>query len=176
MKTALIEDSLDHVSDQAVAASRLVLVPAGSLLVVVRGMILAHSLPVALTAVPVTINQDMKALNPRDPTMTPYLLLLLRAFRAALLGGVQRSTHGTCKLPTEHLLDLAMPVPPVDEQRRIIARDVAATILLERFRDARDHAREGPQSCIGRQRWRGSEVAGEAERIDCLEPLGKALE
>jgi Restriction endonuclease S subunits len=153
MKTELISDSIDHLSDQAVAASRLAVVPAGSLLVVVRGMILAHSLPVAITAVPVTINQDMKALVPRTPAMTPYLLLLMRAFKAAFLKGIQRSTHGTCKMPTDHLLDLALPLPPIYEQKRIIDRVEELSMQIDRFSDARavrDAARHRAlAACVG---------------------------
>lgn len=49
-------------------------VSAGAVLFVVRGMILAHTFPVALTRVPVTINQDMKALELHVPEMGEYLM------------------------------------------------------------------------------------------------------
>jgi type I restriction enzyme S subunit len=135
MKSRAIADSLDHVSESAVAASHLTVVPPGSVLVVVRGMILTHSVPAAITTAPVTINQDMKALVPRDPEIAPYLLLLLEAFEPVLLTGIQRSTHGTGKLPTDVLLDLELPLPPVEQQRQIMDRAAELTGLLAALRD-----------------------------------------
>ena len=64
MKRPVIEDAEDHVSSVALEESSLKAIPPKSILMVVRGMILAHSFPVAVTARTVTINQDMKALVP----------------------------------------------------------------------------------------------------------------
>lgn len=120
MKVAVIEDSRDHVSTAAIAGS-LSLIPPGSLLMVVRGMILAHSFPVAITRVPVTINQDMKALTPFDSSLLPYLMLLCEGMKSEVLGLVDRSTHGTCKLESTRIFGLPIPVPPIAEQARIVA-------------------------------------------------------
>ena len=73
MKRAAIADSEDHVTTAAVAASPITMLPLGTVLVVVRGMILAHSFPVAVTTAPVTINQDMKALFSQHPLSHTYL-------------------------------------------------------------------------------------------------------
>lgn len=88
---------------------------------VVRGMILAHSFPVALTASEVTINQDMKALViPRD--MGPYILLFMQAMKQAFVALVDRSSHGTCKLVSEKLWSSPVWLPPLAEQHRIVAK------------------------------------------------------
>ena len=50
----------------------------------------------ALTERPVTVNQDMKALVPKDARLAEYLLLMLRAMEPRVLAAVERSTHGTC--------------------------------------------------------------------------------
>jgi len=121
MKVPVIEDAQDHVSTVALS-SGLSLIPRGSLLVVVRGMILAHSFPVAETAVPVTINQDMKAFTPIDADVLPFLALVCRGMRPEILALVERSTHGTCKLESAKLFALRIPVPPLAEQARIVAR------------------------------------------------------
>ena len=62
MKREELYDSIDHVTDAAVTDCGLAKIEEGATLVVVRGMILAHSFPVARNKVPVTINQDMKAI------------------------------------------------------------------------------------------------------------------
>jgi type I restriction enzyme, S subunit len=56
MKVDRIEDSEDHITEAALDESATQLLPVGSVLIVVRGMILAHTLPVAVTTGPVTIN------------------------------------------------------------------------------------------------------------------------
>lgn len=121
MKVRVIEDSADHVSEGAPIGS-LSLIPSGSLLMVVRGMILAHSFPVAMTTAPVTINQDMKALTPYGPQLLPFLLLLCEGLKAEVLALVDRSTHGTCKLESHKIFGLQVPLPPLAEQTRIVAR------------------------------------------------------
>lgn len=121
MKRALIADAEDHVSPAAVAGSALKLVPPGSILMVVRGMILAHSFPVALTQAAVTINQDMKALVP-PPEIARYLLLCLQAAKAEIVSLVDRSSHGTCKLVSDKLWAQSIAVPPLAEQERIVVK------------------------------------------------------
>lgn len=121
MKVPTIANAQDHVAPSALAGS-LNLIPPGSLLMVVRGMILAHSFPVAQTIVPVTINQDMKALTPFDSRLLPFLLLLCEGLKPEILSLVERSTHGTCKLESSKIFGVAFPIPPLEEQIRIVAR------------------------------------------------------
>lgn len=142
MKTALITDSQDHIAEQALSESAVKLIPVGSVLMVVRGMILAHSFPTARTAVPVTINQDMKAIVPRKKAITDYLHLLLQASGPRVLGLVERSTHGTCKLPFDLLVDLPLPLPPLPEQHRIVARVDQLNALCDRLESRLAAARD----------------------------------
>jgi type I restriction enzyme S subunit len=121
MKVPYIADAQDHVSDAAVRGS-LSLIPSGSLLMVVRGMILAHSFPVAETLAPVTINQDMKALTPFEPGVLSFLALLCRGMKPEILALIDRSTHGTCKLESPKIFGMSLPLPPLAEQSRIVTR------------------------------------------------------
>jgi len=63
MKTPRIFDSEDHISEKVFDETSLKRIVPGHLLIVVRGMILAHSFPVAINMVDVAINQDMKAIK-----------------------------------------------------------------------------------------------------------------
>ena len=119
MKQAEVSDATDHITDLALSETGLSLVPPGSILIVVRGMILAHSFPTAMVRAPVTINQDMKALRCTDRLDGDYLFWCLNGFADVLINQAQESAHGTKKMETETIKKFVLPVPPVEEQRGI---------------------------------------------------------
>jgi type I restriction enzyme M protein len=120
MKTREIHDSIDHINDAAIVESSAKLLDPGCALVVTRGMILAHTVPVALLRVPAAINQDMKALTPAEDISAEYLCAVLWALNAELVRLVERSTHDTRKLQTPALLAFEVPVPLPEDQARIV--------------------------------------------------------
>jgi type I restriction enzyme, S subunit len=142
MKRPYIDDAEDHISTAAVAGSAAKLVPASSLLIVVRGMILAHSVPVALSTREVTINQDMKALVLASPEMAPFILRACQAARSRILPRVERSSHGTCRLDVDVLRDLPIPLPPLAEQKRIVAKVDQLMALCDALEARRSRQRE----------------------------------
>jgi len=133
MKRDEIADSEDHVTSAALTDSALRLVPIGAVLVVVRGMILAHSFPVALTVREVTINQDMKALLCRGAICPQYLRDFLRAVSRHVVSLADSSAHGTRKLETEILGQLLVCVPPMEEQVKISTHVAVQTAELDRL-------------------------------------------
>lgn len=121
MKQREIVDSEDHITEEGLRGGAAKLHDAGCVVVVVRGMILAHTFPSAILRVPATINQDMKALIPKNGLLPEYLCAVLRALNDDLVGLVERSTHDTRKLLTSALEGFMIPVPPVEEQRRLLS-------------------------------------------------------
>lgn len=112
MKRDEIEDAEDHVSELAIAQTAVQMVPVESVLIVVRGMILARDVPVAITRRPVTINQDMKALVLTDKRLDAlYLFAALKVQAARLLAEVTTAAHGTKKLETPRLASLPVRIP-----------------------------------------------------------------
>jgi type I restriction enzyme, S subunit len=122
MKVASIADAEDHISEAALVESGLQLVPANHILIVVRGMILAHSFPVALTCADVTINQDMKALQCGKRLKAAFLLLVFHGLTSLIVSSADESAHGTKKLGSEVLGRLAIPLPPLAEQDEIVTQ------------------------------------------------------
>jgi type I restriction enzyme S subunit len=113
MKQVELHDAIDHVSDLAMAETNLKLLPRDTVLIVVRGMILAHTVPVCLARVPLTINQDMKGLRPKGGVSAEFLQWALLAQHSELLRLVSTAAHGTRKLDIDALESLRIPVPPL---------------------------------------------------------------
>lgn len=116
MKVPRISDAEDHVSPEALANSALRLLPVDSVLIVVRGMILAHSFPVALTTAPVTINQDMKAVACGNRVTPHFLSWSFIGFAKTFVSFADESAHGTRKLETATLTGFPFLLPPLSEQ------------------------------------------------------------
>jgi len=118
MKVEDISDSIDKLTQEALAKTAIQINDTGCVLIVVRGMILAHSFPVAINMLPVTINQDMKALSTSlDPC---YLAILLRGIKNLILSVVEEAAHGTKVMRTDLFKNIHLPVPPLSEQEKVV--------------------------------------------------------
>jgi type I restriction enzyme S subunit len=146
MKIPLIHNSQDRITEKALQETSLKTVPAQSLLMVVRGMILAHSFPVAITGRPVTINQDMKALVPQKE-ISAYLLMYLQASEPLIVGLVERSSHGTCKLISEKLWSHVIRLPPLGEQERIVQKVDELMALCDQLKERLNQTNETRCQC-----------------------------
>ena len=120
MKTAFIQDSEDHISEVALANSAATLVPVSSILVVVRGMILLHTFPVALTLAEVAINQDMKALICGESISPKFLFWAISGAANHLTASADEAAHGTKKIDTGVLKSLNLGLPTIFEQFEVV--------------------------------------------------------
>jgi type I restriction enzyme S subunit len=121
MKIDFIYDSSKHITQLALENSTARFIPKNSLLMVIRGMILAKNFPVAINMRPVTINQDMKAIVFYLDDLTDYFLKACLGMRDRIMSNVSRSSHGTCKLDSDLIANFLFPLPPIAEQKRIVA-------------------------------------------------------
>jgi type I restriction enzyme S subunit len=118
MKRFLLDDTEDHLSDVGVANGTK-LVPAGSVLLLARGMTLLNDLPICVISRPMTFNQDVKALRPKPHVRSDYLPYLLLGNKDRLLSLVDLAGHGTGRLNSDELKALDVALPPLDQQRAI---------------------------------------------------------
>ncbi|MBN8491237.1 MAG: restriction endonuclease subunit S [Burkholderiales bacterium] len=93
--------------------------PANAVLVLTRGMTLLKDLPVCLLETEMGFNQDIKALLPKSSLDPKFLAYQLLARKNEILDLVDTAGHGTGRLDTELLKDIAIAVPPAGEQVRI---------------------------------------------------------
>jgi type I restriction enzyme S subunit len=137
MKVSFINDSQDHISRSVFEETNLKRIEPNHLLIVVRGMILAHSFPIAINTVPVAINQDMKAIMPFDDINIWYLYECLRTMKPKVLDLISTAGHGTKKFNSEGMAKLKIPIPPKDlqlqfERKIVMLHKVVSRIKLHK--------------------------------------------
>lgn len=120
MKQFYIDDSADRITELGIKNGTRK-VPPDTILIVVRGMVLAHTLPVCVTTREVTFNQDIKAIACNAEVLPLYLAFWLAANSAKLLNLVTESTHGTKRFDMRDLLGAKIGLPEdEEEQKRIV--------------------------------------------------------
>ena len=128
MKHPVIMDSEMHITEQAAATMQLY--PAGTLLLVARSGILKRLLPLCTLGVDSTINQDIKAFSLYDIELSEWLFYGIKAFEPYILKELVKSVTTVESLKFDEFAAMLIPVPPLSEQRRIIAAIRAAMKLL----------------------------------------------
>ena len=133
MKVEVLTDTLEHVTETGVdSGSRMI--PAGSILIVVRGMILAHTFPIAIAGIPVAFNQDMKALLVSEDFNPKYIYYWLQFKSRDILKLVSDSSHGTKRITTEQLFKLQVSYLPSQKQNEIVNILQDCDAAMEHFR------------------------------------------
>ena len=112
----------DRISETAVTNSPVKLVPADSVAMVVRSGILERRTPIAWVPFETTLNQDMKAIRPHTGISARWLAWTLRAMENHILTKCRKRGTTVASLEIPWLMDVRIPVPPSEEQRRIVAR------------------------------------------------------
>lgn len=120
MKADALSDSIDKVTRLAIDEYGLREFRQANAIIVIRGMILARRIPVAVATGVYTINQDMKVMESKGLVSPEFLQMYLSAIESFLMTLVAEAGHGTKALRTDVLLDAPTLVPPLAEQVEII--------------------------------------------------------
>ena len=119
MKQFELEMTIDTITDLAVSSGAR-LVPPGTVFIVIRGMILAHTFPVGYAKSHMAFNQDVKAIVTKDYMDGRYLAYLLDSHAGDFLKLVTAATHGTKRFDMDELLAVQVGVPSPREQELIV--------------------------------------------------------
>ena len=114
MKSDIIVDSIEHITQVAIDNSSTKIIPPESVLIVIRSGILKHTLPVCINKSRVTINQDLKALVLDERCKAIYLQYLLKALEKDILSGVRAVTADNIEFNS--LKKRKIPIPPINKQ------------------------------------------------------------
>ena len=120
VKADFIEDTSLHISEDAIKSCSTKLMPAGTLVMVVRSGILQHTIPVALLKVPSTINQDIKAFVFGDKMLPAYYKYYIQGENDALLNVLIKDKTTVESIDNNLLLSLKIMAPPIHEQVDIV--------------------------------------------------------
>jgi type I restriction enzyme, S subunit len=126
-KGPTIDSTLESITHDRLFASSSALIPAGHVIMPTR-MALGKA---AINSIDVAINQDLKALKPKTKIDARYLL------HAILSRAKEIQSHGKGAtvqgITIERLRAIKIPLPPLEEQRRIAA-------ILDKAGNLRQHA------------------------------------
>lgn len=121
MKKKYLSDSMIHITE--FAKNNLREYPVGTMLLVVRSGILKRLLPIAILEKPSTINQDIKAYELFLPKMLDFVYYAIKAFEPMILHDYRKQVTTVDSLKfDEFSKGMPLPLPPLAEQRRIVAR------------------------------------------------------
>ena len=127
MKSFEMGDTTEHISLKAAQLGSRVM-PAETVFIVVRGMILAHTFPVVLGIQPMAFNQDVKAVSASTGLSSRFLAHWFVANADNFLRKVTEATHGTKKLDMDDLIHMPIGLPTLAEQHAIIERQAAVDL------------------------------------------------
>ena len=121
MKSRKITQTQDNITQLGLEESTSRMINENTVLIVVRSGILRHSIPVAINLVPVSINQDMKALVPNESLLSPhYLQFFIEGNQKDLLDAWSKQGCTVESIESDYMLNSVMVLPPVEEQTQIV--------------------------------------------------------
>ncbi|WP_335910548.1 MULTISPECIES: restriction endonuclease subunit S [Shewanella] len=119
MKSDVIYQTEDYITEEAVHSSSTNLVSKNSLLMVVRSGILKHTLPIALAGSDLALNQDMKALSTSKACDVRYIFHYLQANNFKVLRATLKAGNTVESIDFSEFGKYAIPFPSLAEQKLI---------------------------------------------------------
>jgi type I restriction enzyme, S subunit len=120
MKSEIISLSEECITELGLKSSTTCLQEAGRVLMVIRSGILQHTLPVAINAVPVALNQDLKSISFDESKCLPeFFLRWVQGLNDDLLLAWANEGATVESINQTLMQNTILPLPDVDEQNSI---------------------------------------------------------
>jgi len=119
MKMDVLYDSQIRINRLGVENSTAKMVPINSVIMVIRSGILKHTLPVAINAVPITVNQDLKVFIPNERILSLFLMYQFKMLEKDILSGVRAVTADNIEFNL--LKEREIIVPPIERQEEFVS-------------------------------------------------------
>ena len=120
MKSKYITDTQMKIT--CLGAEKLNVLKPGALLMCTRSGILRRTFPIAIAKRRLTINQDLRALTLWLPGIVEYVYLVLTSFEQTILMNYKKAGTTVESIIWDKFIDLPIPLPPLAEQNRIVAK------------------------------------------------------
>lgn len=120
MKLPTIEDTEDHLTEQALTEGGMTLLPDGTVAIVTRSGILRHTFPVAYVPFRTTVNQDIKVLIVKDGLSARYMFHALQSYGEDIRKTTKKQRGTVDSLDFQKVLAYKIPVPLLDIQNRLV--------------------------------------------------------
>lgn len=111
-----------RITELAMKENPLKIVSAPAIVVVMRSNILRRRLPIGLVDVDTTVNQDVKALIPRDGLDVEYISQVLISMSEDIRSRSVRTDGSMAALDSRSFYSCSIPVPSLREQEAVSAR------------------------------------------------------
>ena len=174
VKVRLIADAPYKITEHAVQNSSTTLLPANSIILVVRSGILRKFLPVARNITEVAINQDIKAIIPDGMRAPEYIQHLLSWAGPRILATCLKSGTTVESIEFKWLKSFAVAIPPTLAEQSAIATALSdADSLIESLEDLIAKKRQIKQGAMqelltGKRRLPGFSGAWEVKSLGDL--------
>lgn len=119
MKTQIINDTIDKITNEAIENSSAKLITKGSILFVVRSGILRRTLPVSLTICDVTVNQDLIAFTPYE-AIPEYIYWYSIAKNDDIRKNCSKDGTTVESIDSLSLKNYSIPICSLNEQQQIV--------------------------------------------------------
>lgn len=116
LKSDHLSDTEDHISEEALENNSLELIEAGSVIICVRSGILRHTFPVAINDVPMTINQDLRALTFASNINPSFVLYYFLGMNESILALTRKIGATVESIEMEWLMNFPLILIPRNEQ------------------------------------------------------------
>ena len=137
MKSKYINDTILKLTQ--LGAAELTMLKPNSIIMCTRSGILRRTFPVAIATQHLTINQDQRALTLYIPEMAEYIYDVLKAFESVILAHYKKAGTTVESIIWNKFTEIPIPMPPLPEQRRIVAKIEELFAIADSLGEAADN-------------------------------------